>query len=124
MCVLQRQGARLRCAACRIVVHESCVPHLLQKLQLECKPTFCDGGIRKYREQTVTRHHFVNRSRQKGKCKTCGKTVAAKLGFGSREAMSVSCSWCKSAYHAKASCFTPELQNEPCSLGQFLAPKS
>lgn len=43
---------------------------------MACKPTFRDVGVRQYREQTTTHHHWVHRRTEKGKCKQCGKVCA------------------------------------------------
>ncbi|GLG97480.1 Diacylglycerol kinase [Gryllus bimaculatus] len=64
-----RHGPRLRCAACRAVAHAACLP----QLQLACKPSFRDVGVRQYREQSAVPHHWVHRRSQKGKCRHCGK---------------------------------------------------
>lgn len=43
--------------------------------------------------------------------------MQAKLSFGSREIVALSCAWCKSCYHNKESCFNPQRIGEECSLG-------
>lgn len=45
----------------------------MERSQLACKPTFRDVGVRQYREQRTTHHHWVHRRTEKGKCKQCGK---------------------------------------------------
>lgn len=70
---LQKSGQRMKCSACQLIAHQNCIPMVNEKTQLACKPTFRDVGIRQYREQTVTHHHWVHRKMEKGKCKQCGK---------------------------------------------------
>lgn len=69
----QRHGQRMKCSACKIMAHASCISVLMDRTQLACKPTFRDVGVRQYREQTTTHHHWVHRRSEKGKCKQCGK---------------------------------------------------
>ncbi|KAA0196179.1 hypothetical protein HAZT_HAZT004365 [Hyalella azteca] len=81
-----KNGARLKCSACKIVAHTHCVPTLLEGVKFTCKPTFRDVGLRQYREHTTTHHHWVHRRNQKGKCKACNKVNLSegkeKLGQG------------------------------------------
>nr|XP_032512302.1 eye-specific diacylglycerol kinase-like isoform X5 [Danaus plexippus plexippus] len=143
----QKHGSRMKCSACKIVAHQSCIDILIDRVQFSCKPTFRDVGIRQYREQTLTHHHWVHRRSEKGKCKACGKSfrrsccdwcipsqtpvenaielkddiddrsLQAKLSFSSKEIVALSCSWCKDAYHNKDSCFNIQRIGEECSLG-------
>jgi hypothetical protein len=69
----QKQGPRMKCSACKIIAHASCIAMLMERSQLACKPTFRDVGVRQYREQTRTLHHWIHRRTEKGKCKQCGK---------------------------------------------------
>lgn len=70
----QKQGPRMKCSACKIIAHANCISVLIDKgAQLACKPTFRDVGVRQYREQTRTHHHWIHRRTEKGKCKQCGK---------------------------------------------------
>lgn len=69
----QKHGPRVKCSACKIVVHTSCLPIVMDRSQMACKPTFRDVGVRQYREQTTTHHHWVHRRTEKGKCQQCGK---------------------------------------------------
>ncbi|XP_018043752.1 PREDICTED: eye-specific diacylglycerol kinase isoform X2 [Atta colombica] len=108
-----KHGPRLKCPACRVVAHVCCVGGL----EFACKPSFRDVGVRQYREQTTTHHHWVHRRSQKGKCANCGKSFQSKLSFSSREIVAVSCSWCKAAYHNKESCFNVQKIGENCELG-------
>uniref|UniRef100_A0A182PNR0 Phorbol-ester/DAG-type domain-containing protein n=1 Tax=Anopheles epiroticus TaxID=199890 RepID=A0A182PNR0_9DIPT len=66
----------MKCAACKIIAHASCISMLMERSHLQCKPTFRDVGVRQYREQTKTTHHWVHRRTEKGKCKQCGKVSA------------------------------------------------
>lgn len=70
---LQKSGQRMKCSACQLIAHQNCIPIVNEKGQLACKPTYRDVGIRQYREQTTTHHHWVHRKLEKGKCKQCGK---------------------------------------------------
>ncbi|XP_029168750.1 eye-specific diacylglycerol kinase isoform X2 [Nylanderia fulva] len=108
-----KHGPRLKCPACRVVAHACCVA----SLEFGCKPSFRDVGVRQYREQTTTHHHWVHRRYQKGKCANCGKSFQSKLSFSSREIVAVSCSWCKTAYHNKEACFNVHKIGENCELG-------
>ncbi|XP_062527831.1 eye-specific diacylglycerol kinase isoform X2 [Bombyx mori] len=113
----QKHGSRMKCSACKIIAHTACIDILMDRVQFTCKPTFRDVGVRQYREQTVTHHHWVHRRSEKGKCKACGKSLQAKLSFSSKEIVALSCSWCKDAYHNKESCFNLQRIGEECSLG-------
>ncbi|GAB1864641.1 Diacylglycerol kinase [Camponotus japonicus] len=108
-----KHGPRLKCPACRVVAHACCVA----SLEFACKPSFRDVGVRQYREQTTTHHHWVHRRYQKGKCANCSKSFQSKLSFSSREIVAVSCSWCKTAYHNKEACFNVHKIGENCELG-------
>ncbi|XP_022241600.1 eye-specific diacylglycerol kinase-like isoform X2 [Limulus polyphemus] len=111
-----KQGPRMKCPACKITAHTSCISILIEK-KFYCKPTFKDVGIRQYREQTVIHHHWVHRRQQKGRCKQCGKAFQSKLSFASKEIVGISCSWCKTAYHNKEQCFNMQKLEEHCTLG-------
>ncbi|XP_015119187.1 eye-specific diacylglycerol kinase [Diachasma alloeum] len=108
-----KHGPRLKCAACRVVAHALCAGNL----NFECKPSFRDVGVRQYREQASTHHHWVHRRSQKGKCANCSKAFQSKLSFSSKEIVAVSCSWCKQAYHNKEACFNVDRVGENCQLG-------
>ncbi|XP_062700197.1 eye-specific diacylglycerol kinase isoform X2 [Aedes albopictus] len=112
-----KHGPRMKCSACKIIAHASCISVLMERTQLQCKPTFRDVGVRQYREQTKTTHHWIHRRTEKGKCKQCGKSLQAKLSFSSKEIVALSCAWCKSSYHNKEACFNPERIGEECTLG-------
>lgn len=103
----------MKCAACRVVAHAVCAV----SLNFACKSSFRDVGVRQYREQTNTHHHWVHRRSQKGKCANCGKSFQSKLSFTSKEIVAVSCSWCKLAYHNKEACFNVQKIGENCELG-------
>ncbi|XP_026747256.1 eye-specific diacylglycerol kinase isoform X1 [Trichoplusia ni] len=142
----QKHGSRMKCSACKIVAHQACIDILMDRVQFTCKPTFRDVGVRQYREQTITHHHWVHRRSEKGKCKACGKSfrrgccrwcitsqdtldkpvevdngevnsLQAKLSFSSKEIVALTCSWCKDAYHNKESCFNLQRIGEECALG-------
>lgn len=108
-----KHGPRMKCAACRVVAHAVCAV----SLNFACKSSFRDVGVRQYREQTNTLHHWVHRRSQKGKCANCGKSFQSKLSFTSKEIVAVSCSWCKLAYHNKEACFNVQKIGENCELG-------
>ncbi|XP_047003270.1 eye-specific diacylglycerol kinase isoform X3 [Schistocerca americana] len=112
-----KHGPRMKCAACKIIAHTSCIATLMDRVRFTCKPTFRDVGVRQYREHTSIHHHWVHRRSQKGKCKQCGKSFQSKLSFSSKEIVAISCSWCKTAYHNKESCFNLQKIGEECNLG-------
>ncbi|KAI5732750.1 hypothetical protein M8J76_003712 [Diaphorina citri] len=112
-----KHGPRMRCPACKIVAHASCISILLDKVKFTCKPSFRDVGVRQYREHTCIHHHWVHRRSQKGKCKQCSKSFQSKLSFSSKEIVALSCSWCKTAYHNKETCFNVQKIGEECNLG-------
>ncbi|NXJ78312.1 DGKZ kinase, partial [Trogon melanurus] len=118
--LLQKPLSRRKCAACKIVVHTSCIEQL-EKINFRCKPSFRESGSRNVREPIVVRHHWVHRRRQEGKCRQCGKGFQQKFAFHSKEIVAISCSWCKQAYHSKVSCFMLQHIEEPCSLGAHAA---
>uniref|UniRef100_A0A0A9YX04 Diacylglycerol kinase n=2 Tax=Lygus hesperus TaxID=30085 RepID=A0A0A9YX04_LYGHE len=118
-CTVSKQsksGARYKCSSCKIICHTNCLS-ILERLKFACKPTFRDVGVRSYREQTTTKHHWVHRRQQKGKCKGCGKSFHSKLSFSTKDIVALNCSWCKDSYHNKESCFNSEKIEEDCSLG-------
>ncbi|XP_067902064.1 diacylglycerol kinase zeta isoform X4 [Heterodontus francisci] len=118
--MLQKSVSRKKCAACKIVVHTTCIEHL-EKINFRCKPTFRESGSRNVREPTFVRHHWIHRRRQEGKCKQCGKGFQQKFAFHSKEIVAISCSWCKQAYHNKVNCFMLQQIEEPCTLGAHAA---
>ncbi|NXE90195.1 DGKZ kinase, partial [Menura novaehollandiae] len=118
--LLQKPLSRRKCAACKIVVHTSCIEQL-EKINFRCKPSFRESGSRNIREPIVVRHHWVHQRRQEGKCRQCGKGFQQKFPFHSKEVVAISCSWCKQAYHSKVSCFMLQHIEEPCSLGAHAA---
>ncbi|TRY87205.1 hypothetical protein DNTS_031732 [Danionella cerebrum] len=99
---LQKSLPRHKCASCKIAVHTVCMDQL-EKINFRCKPSFKDPGTKNVREQPNMRHHWVHRKRQDGKCKQCGKGFQQKFSFHSKDIVAISCSWCKQAYHNKAS---------------------
>ncbi|XP_021928119.1 eye-specific diacylglycerol kinase [Zootermopsis nevadensis] len=112
-----KHGPRMKCSACKIIAHTSCINILMDRTKFSCKATFRDVGVRQYREQTCIHHHWVHRRSQKGKCKQCGKSFQSKLSFSSKEIVALSCSWCKTAYHNKELCFNIQKIGEECNLG-------
>ncbi|XP_075155369.1 eye-specific diacylglycerol kinase-like isoform X3 [Haematobia irritans] len=113
-----KSGQRMKCSACQLIAHQNCIPLVNEKTQLACKPTYRDVGVRQYREQSVTHHHWVHRKMEKGKCKQCGKAVQGKL-FGSKEIVALSCAWCHEVYHNKESCFKESKIGEECKMGNY-----
>ncbi|XP_057179794.1 diacylglycerol kinase iota isoform X2 [Triplophysa rosa] len=111
---ISKSAPRRKCAACKIVVHTACIEEL-DKINFRCKPTFREGGSRCLRD-IVSRHHWVHRRRQDGKCRQCGKSFPQKF-FHNKEIVAISCSWCKQAFHNKVTCFMLHQIEEPCSLG-------
>ncbi|XP_032308337.1 eye-specific diacylglycerol kinase isoform X2 [Drosophila ananassae] len=114
-----KSGQRMKCSACQLIAHQNCIPLVNEKSQLACKPTYRDVGIRQYREQTTTHHHWVHRKLEKGKCKQCGKQAVQSKLFGSKEIVALSCAWCHEIYHNKESCFNQAKIGEECRLGNY-----
>ncbi|KAH8408993.1 hypothetical protein KR009_004912, partial [Drosophila setifemur] len=114
-----KSGQRMKCSACQLIAHQNCIPFVNEKTQLACKPTYRDVGIRQYREQTTTHHHWVHRKLEKGKCKQCGKQAVQSKLFGSKEIVALSCAWCHEIYHNKETCFNQAKIGEECRLGNY-----
>lgn len=139
---IQKHGPRMKCSACKVIAHTICIPIIMDRAQLSCKPSFRDVSLRQYREQRLTHHHWIHRRTEKGKCKQCGKvssksecdlveiqcfliqiinqSIQAKLSFSSKEIVAISCAWCKYSYHNKESCFNIERIGEECHLGELI----
>jgi hypothetical protein len=47
------------------------------------------------------------------------QSFQSKLSFSSKEIVALSCSWCKTAYHNKESCFNLQKIGEECNLGKL-----
>lgn len=73
--LLQKHGVRLKCSACRIIVHSECLNSLPDSAK--CKSSFKDDGVRQYREHKTVKHHWMHRRTQKDKCSQCGKVSSA-----------------------------------------------
>ncbi|XP_052849058.1 eye-specific diacylglycerol kinase isoform X6 [Drosophila gunungcola] len=114
-----KSGQRMKCSACQLVAHHNCIPIVNDKSALACKPTYRDVGIRQYREQTTTHHHWVHRKLEKGKCKQCGKQAVQSKLFGSKEIVALACAWCHEIYHNKEACFNQAKIGEECRLGNY-----
>lgn len=74
----QRHGPRMKCSACKMVAHTSCISIIMNRTQLSCKPSFRDVSLRQYGEKRATHHHWIHRRTEKGKCKQCGKVSYRK----------------------------------------------
>ncbi|XP_050524780.1 eye-specific diacylglycerol kinase isoform X3 [Daktulosphaira vitifoliae] len=111
-----KHGVRLKCAACRIIVHTECLNNLPETAK--CKSSFKDDGVRQYREHKTVKHHWMHRRTQKDKCSQCGKAFQSVLSFSSKDIIALTCSWCKVSVHNKTACFNDTKMNEPCSLGK------
>lgn len=46
------------------------------------------------------------------------QSFQSKLSFSSKDIVAISCSWCKTAYHNKDSCFNLQKIGEECDLGK------
>lgn len=79
--IWQKHGQRMKCAACKVVAHASCISIIMERPQMACKPTFRDVGVRQYREQTTTHHHWAHRRSEKGKCNKCGRVYIHSILF-------------------------------------------
>ncbi|XP_050427698.1 eye-specific diacylglycerol kinase-like isoform X2 [Adelges cooleyi] len=111
-----KHGVRLKCSACRIIVHSECMSNLPEAAK--CKSSFKDDGVRQYREHKTVKHHWMHRRTQKDKCSQCGKAFQSVLSFSSKEIIALTCSWCKLSVHNKMACFNDTKMNEPCFLGK------
>ncbi|VVC42151.1 Hypothetical protein CINCED_3A014096 [Cinara cedri] len=111
-----KHGVRLKCSACRIIVHSECLNNLPEAAK--CKSSFKDDGVRQYREHKTVKHHWMHRRTQKDKCSHCGKAFQSVLSFSSKEIIALTCSWCKVSVHNKTACFNDTKMNEPCTLGK------
>ncbi|XP_025411315.1 eye-specific diacylglycerol kinase isoform X2 [Sipha flava] len=111
-----KHGVRLKCSACRIIVHSECLSNLPEAAK--CKSSFKDDGVRQYREHKTVKHHWMHRRTQKDKCSQCGKAFQSVLSFSSKEIIALTCSWCKLSVHNKTACFNDTKMNEPCTLGK------
>lgn len=109
-----KTGPRKRCSSCRMVAHTSCI-HSLDKSGMRCKPTFCEGCPKTYRQNIIMRHHWLHRRREDRKCHKCSKSFSPRFSFQSKEIVAISCSWCKIAYHLQ--CFPQESLEEECFMG-------
>ncbi|XP_032234769.2 diacylglycerol kinase zeta isoform X1 [Nematostella vectensis] len=110
-----KSGARKKCTACKIVIHTKCMEKL-ERINFICKTTFREIQPKGVHESNM-RHHWVHRRRQDGRCETCGKSFQHMLSFQSKDIISISCSWCKVAYHNKDECFKVDRIEELCDLG-------
>ncbi|XP_031555392.1 diacylglycerol kinase zeta-like [Actinia tenebrosa] len=110
-----KSGPRKKCTACKIVVHTKCIEQL-ERINFRCKPTFREIQTKGVQEGSI-RHHWVHRRKQEGKCEHCGKSFQHMLSFQNKDIISISCSWCKVAYHNKVECFEMKKIDEPCDLG-------
>lgn len=63
----------MKCSACQLIAHVNCVPTVNNKTELACKPTYREVGVRQYRQDAITQHHWVHRRTEKNKCTQCGK---------------------------------------------------
>ncbi|XP_044760598.1 eye-specific diacylglycerol kinase isoform X2 [Coccinella septempunctata] len=110
-----RTGPRAKCSSCSIVVHQNCLDH--KKLTFRCRATFENKPPSHYRKTHMVHHHWVRRFSEKTRCQHCSKNFQCKISFSSKEFISVSCTWCKVAYHNRDSCFSADKKQEECSLG-------
>ncbi|XP_014279423.1 eye-specific diacylglycerol kinase isoform X2 [Halyomorpha halys] len=114
-----KRGSKQKCSACHIVAHGDCVPLVVSKMKWHCRLTFRDADIRSYREEDVkNEHHWVqHKYEKKGKCNFCSKSLQPKKLFSSKDLQVSTCSWCKTSFHNRDSCFNSEVMKGPCNLG-------
>ncbi|XP_024082397.1 eye-specific diacylglycerol kinase isoform X2 [Cimex lectularius] len=112
----KQEGTKLKCSACKMVAHTSCISEIAGNQRFHCKPTFKDAGLTSYREDTKTKHHWIHRRTQKGKCHHCGKAFQSKLPF-CNDKIALRCSWCQISFHNKDNCFNAQKREEDCNLG-------
>lgn len=108
-----RSGPKLKCSACRVVVHKKCMENL-EKVNIKCRVTYREGNIRSNEEERQTPHHWVSQRKYHGKCTHCGKSFHNNRS--TQDFVAVSCSWCKRAYHYHGECSAAEKENF-CTLG-------
>ncbi|XP_063682021.1 diacylglycerol kinase iota-like isoform X15 [Bolinopsis microptera] len=106
---------KVKCAACRMVLHEDCQ----ENLSVKCRSTFRDANFKK---ESWTHHHWVlQRKTHTPKCRECNKSLPKGASWGggknSKAFIAVTCSWCKDSYHP--SCFKLSLIEDHCTLGDF-----
>ncbi|KXJ08889.1 Diacylglycerol kinase zeta [Exaiptasia diaphana] len=110
-----KSGPRKKCTSCKIVVHTKCIEQL-ERINFRCKPTYREIQAKGLQDNSM-RHHWVHRRKQDGKCEHCGKSFQHMLSFQNKDIISISCSWCKIAYHNKVECFSMRRIDELCELG-------
>ena len=84
---------KVKCAACRMVLHEECQ----ENLSVKCRSTFRDANFKK---ESWTHHHWVlQRKTHTPKCRECNKSLPKGPTWGggknSKAFIAVTCSWCK-----------------------------
>ncbi|XP_045476406.1 eye-specific diacylglycerol kinase isoform X2 [Harmonia axyridis] len=111
----QRNGPRVKCSSCNIVVHQNCLTQ--KQLTFKCRSLFENKPLSHYRKKHVVHHHWVQRFSEKTRCHHCAKNFQCRISFSSKNFICVSCTWCKVAYHNRDSCFSVDKKEEECSLG-------
>ncbi|XP_046845663.1 LOW QUALITY PROTEIN: diacylglycerol kinase zeta-like [Xenia sp. Carnegie-2017] len=109
-----KSGHKLKCTACKIVVHKKCMDSL-ERVNIRCKLTFREGSKRSSNEEFQTNHHWVYQRKFHGKCSHCGKSFHNIRSV--KDIVAVSCSWCKCAYHFNHIC-AASLKENVCTLGK------
>ena len=110
------RGPRQKCMPCKVVVHNLCMPELVEN-GVMCRRTFQE--LRAARGHDRYEHHWVRQRKAFGKCTFCLKNLIPKLLKSSKDFTAVGCSWCKVLYHSQCFSADPTINNSPCHLGEF-----
>ncbi|XP_055297448.1 eye-specific diacylglycerol kinase-like [Sitodiplosis mosellana] len=121
-----KRGPRMKCSACKMVAHTSCMPIITKRQQLSCKPSFIDESTLKMQKKSIidwplhNPHHWMYHQMEKGEyrqCEKCQKLIEAN-SFSLKKVVAVSCPWCKLSFHNKESCFNSHQIGDRCTFGQ------
>ncbi|XP_019848920.1 PREDICTED: diacylglycerol kinase zeta-like [Amphimedon queenslandica] len=111
--IVHPKRQKVRCSACRILVHTTCMKQLCYE-GVFCKSTFRE--IKQKEKKSSIQHHFLKRRKLSGKCSgNCGRGFGNFKSFSGRVFEGFSCSWCGDSYHL--GCFSEKLRDEICHLG-------
>jgi hypothetical protein len=116
-----------KCCICRIILHESCIEKLADRIK--CRITFkeSDNYVNRYKEEflniekvMIHQHHWLfyqyKQSHFNNHCKICSKAFIKPLDIDQHPTI-ISCSWCKIPYHFK--CFSLATIDFQCDLGKL-----
>jgi len=125
-CRTKSGASRIRCVACRLVVHRTCL-EIVEQDDINCSSTFREPHSNQIgnstNQITSCRHHWILRKRQDGRCTNCSKKFEKERFFNRTDSkkpdyLAISCSWCKRSFHYNDQCFNVEEKlQENCDLG-------